>query len=106
MQREESRTDLGAIRIHKNVIASIASIAAIEIEGVKLSTFLRQAYMYGQGNYLVQHLHKDLPLLKEIKTQSMVSFLLGLIVNFIKIPRFSYLLGKRLIHSEKNFSFC
>lgn len=35
MHKEESRTDLGTIRIHKNVIASIASIAAMEIEGVK-----------------------------------------------------------------------
>lgn len=35
MHKEESRTDLGAIRIHKNVIASIAAIAAMEIEGVK-----------------------------------------------------------------------
>ncbi len=35
MHREESRTDLGTIKIHKNVIASIASIAAVEIEGVK-----------------------------------------------------------------------
>lgn len=35
MHKEESRTDLGNIRIHKNVIASIASIAAVEIEGVK-----------------------------------------------------------------------
>ena len=35
MQNEESRTDLGTIRIHKNVIASIASLAAVEIEGVK-----------------------------------------------------------------------
>jgi uncharacterized alkaline shock family protein YloU len=35
MQREESRTDLGTIRIHKNVIASIASLAASEIQGVK-----------------------------------------------------------------------
>ena len=33
--REESRTDLGTIRIHKNVVASIASLAATEIEGVK-----------------------------------------------------------------------
>jgi uncharacterized alkaline shock family protein YloU len=33
--REESRTDLGTIKIHKNVIASIASLAATEIEGVK-----------------------------------------------------------------------
>jgi uncharacterized alkaline shock family protein YloU len=35
MQKEESQTDLGKIRIHKNVIASIASIAAVEIDGVK-----------------------------------------------------------------------
>ncbi len=35
MDREESRTDLGTIKIHKNVIASIAAIAANEIEGVK-----------------------------------------------------------------------
>jgi uncharacterized alkaline shock family protein YloU len=35
MHQEESRTDLGTIKIHKNVIASIASLAATEIEGVK-----------------------------------------------------------------------
>lgn len=35
MRKEESQTNLGKIRIHKNVIASIASIAAGEIEGVK-----------------------------------------------------------------------
>jgi len=35
MQRDESRTDLGTIRIHKNVIASIASLAALDVEGVK-----------------------------------------------------------------------
>lgn len=35
MHKENSQTDLGNIRIHKNVIASIASIAALEIEGVK-----------------------------------------------------------------------
>ena len=35
MHKDESRTDLGTIRIHKNVIASIASLAATEIEGVK-----------------------------------------------------------------------
>ncbi|MDP3731540.1 MAG: Asp23/Gls24 family envelope stress response protein [Candidatus Omnitrophota bacterium] len=35
MHKEDSQTDLGNIRIHKNVIASIASIAAVEIEGVK-----------------------------------------------------------------------
>lgn len=35
MRTEESRSDLGTIKIHKKVIASIASIAAMEIEGVK-----------------------------------------------------------------------
>jgi uncharacterized alkaline shock family protein YloU len=35
MDREESRTDFGIIKIHKNVIASIAAIASGEIEGVK-----------------------------------------------------------------------
>lgn len=35
MHRDESRTDLGTIRIHKKVIASISSLAAAEIEGVK-----------------------------------------------------------------------
>jgi len=35
MNKEESRTDFGTVRIHKNVIVSIAGIAAGEIEGVK-----------------------------------------------------------------------
>lgn len=35
MNREESRTELGLIRVHKKAISSVASIAACEIEGVK-----------------------------------------------------------------------
>jgi len=35
MNNEESRTDLGMVRIHKNVIASIAAVASTEVEGVK-----------------------------------------------------------------------
>jgi uncharacterized alkaline shock family protein YloU len=35
MNRDESRNELGVLRIHKNVVSSIASIAATEIEGVK-----------------------------------------------------------------------
>lgn len=35
MNTEDARTDLGIIRIHKNVVASIATLAACEIEGVK-----------------------------------------------------------------------
>jgi MoaA/NifB/PqqE/SkfB family radical SAM enzyme/glycosyltransferase involved in cell wall biosynthesis len=70
----------------------------------KLKSFLRQAYMYGRGNYLVKYIHQDHPLLKEIKTRNLSYFLVGLVINFIKIPRFSYLLGKRLISSFNQFS--
>jgi uncharacterized alkaline shock family protein YloU len=35
MSREESSTDLGRIKIHRNVISSITSIAALQTEGVK-----------------------------------------------------------------------
>ena len=35
MQKEESRTDLGKIRIYKQAIAQIAAVAAQETEGVK-----------------------------------------------------------------------
>ena len=35
MRGEESQNDFGTIKIHKNVIASIALIAAEEIDGVK-----------------------------------------------------------------------
>jgi len=35
MHREESQSDFGTIKIHKNVIASIAALAAVEVEGVK-----------------------------------------------------------------------
>jgi uncharacterized alkaline shock family protein YloU len=34
MQSEESHTELGMIKIHRNVIASVAFLAALEIEGV------------------------------------------------------------------------
>lgn len=35
MKVEESKTDLGVIKIHKKVIASIASLASMEVEGAK-----------------------------------------------------------------------
>jgi len=63
-------------------------------------SFLRQAYIYGMGNFLAQYLHGDHPLLKELKT-GWVSFWPASLINIMKIPRFSCLLGKRLI-SENN----
>lgn len=35
MNREESRTEFGLVKIHKKAISSITSIAACEIDGVK-----------------------------------------------------------------------
>jgi len=35
MPQEESRTDLGLIRVHKNAISSIAAIATLDIPGVR-----------------------------------------------------------------------
>ncbi len=67
-------------------------------------SFLKQAFMYGRGNYLVQYLHHDHPLLKEIHTRGAGDFILSMIINFIKIPRFAYLLGSRLICSRRQFS--
>lgn len=60
-------------------------------------SFLRQAYMYGRGNYLVQYIHGDHPLFAEIKTRNNPAFIAGTVINIVKIPRFSYILGKRLI---------
>ncbi len=67
-------------------------------------SFLRQAYMYGRGNYLVQYIHKDHPLFTEIKTKNSLVFILGTIVNFLKIPRFAYLLGRGLIDTDNAFN--
>lgn len=67
-------------------------------EGTLIS-FLRQAFVYGRGNFLVQYMHKDHPLLKELKS-GLISFWLGTFVNILKIPRFSFLCGRRLIREE------
>lgn len=67
-------------------------------------SFLKQAYMYGRGNYLVQYLHQDHPLLREINTKGNTCFAISTVTNFIKIPRFAYLLGRRLIRSRTQFN--
>jgi len=61
-----------------------------------LNSFIRQAHIYGRGNLLTRYLHNDHPLLKELKTGK-ISFWLATLVNIIKIPRFSFFLGRRLI---------
>jgi MoaA/NifB/PqqE/SkfB family radical SAM enzyme/glycosyltransferase involved in cell wall biosynthesis len=68
-------------------------------------SFLRQAYMYGRGNYLVQHIHGDHPLLKELKSAGRFRFIAGTVINLLKIPRFSYSMGSRLIRFKGPFVF-
>lgn len=67
-------------------------------------SFLKQAYMYGRGNYLVQYIHQDHPLLHEITTRRGFAFLGSVLLNFLKIPRFSFLSGRRLIRAYNTFN--
>ncbi|MCU0665863.1 MAG: Asp23/Gls24 family envelope stress response protein [Candidatus Omnitrophica bacterium] len=43
--KQEERSDLGMVKIHRNVVASIASLAAQDIEGVKRVGFIRMGFM-------------------------------------------------------------
>ena len=72
------------------------NIKVVHYRDDSTASFIKQAYIYGRGNILVQHLHRDQPLLKELKTGN-ISFWIATLINTLKIPRFSYLLGKRLV---------
>jgi MoaA/NifB/PqqE/SkfB family radical SAM enzyme/glycosyltransferase involved in cell wall biosynthesis len=63
-------------------------------------SFFKQAFMYGRGNYLVQYIHRDHPLLKEIKPGGFFVFLCSLAVNFLKIPRFAFIQGGGLVSAR------
>ena len=69
-----------------------------------LASFARQAYVYGRGNLLVKVLHPGHVHLKELKTGG-VSFWINTCINFLKIPRFCYLLGKNLLREYPVKSF-
>ena len=71
-------------------------IQVMHYRNAALSSFIKQAYIYGRGNFLTQYMHNNHPLLKELKTGKL-SFWIAALVNIIKIPRFSCLLGRRLI---------
>ncbi len=79
-------------------------IKVVHYRDPSLSSLAKQAYIYGRGNLLVKHLHPSHVLLQELKTGP-GSFWAATIVNVLKIPRFCYLLGKKLTreYSIKNF---
>jgi sulfatase maturation enzyme AslB (radical SAM superfamily) len=65
-----------------------------------LRSCMGQAYKYGRGNFLVQSLHHDHPLLKELRTEKF-GFWIATLINALKIPRFSYILGTAVIREHK-----
>jgi len=70
MQREESRTELGTIRIHKNVIASVASLAALEIDGVKrVGGNFRSGLMELIGKKALSIIHVEINKNEEVKLE-------------------------------------
>jgi len=71
----------------------------------KIKNFIQQAYIYGRGNLLTKSLHQDHPLLKELKTGKGM-FWLATLINIIKIPRFSFCLGRRLIKDNRINNVC
>lgn len=75
-------------------------IKVIHYRNDSFLSFMKQAYIYGRGNFLAQHIHKDHPLLHELKTGKK-SFWKAIFTNTLKIFRFSHLLGKRLINEDK-----
>lgn len=85
-------------RLFKSGIKSIwyKDIKVMHCREDNLHSFMKQAYLYGRGNILVKHRHNGHVLLKELKIGS-ISFWWSTFINSIKIPRFSYSLGKKFI---------
>ena len=70
MNRDESRNELGAVRIHKNVISSISSIAALEIEGVKrVGTNLKSSLLELVGQKSSFAIKVDISKNEEVKVE-------------------------------------
>ncbi|MFA5118221.1 MAG: Asp23/Gls24 family envelope stress response protein [Candidatus Omnitrophota bacterium] len=84
MHREESQSNYGTISIHNNVIASIASVAANEIEGVKnIGTDLKSKLCYLLGK-------KTSAIKVDIDTGGYVSVEIPLVIKYgCNIPEIS-----------------
>ncbi|MDD5108965.1 MAG: Asp23/Gls24 family envelope stress response protein [Candidatus Omnitrophica bacterium] len=70
MNRDESRNDLGVVKIHKNVISSISSIAATEIEGVKrVASNLKNGLLKVIGQKFSSAIKVDISKNEEVKVE-------------------------------------
>jgi len=88
-------------RLHKKKFKLVfePGIRVIHRRAPGLAGFCRQAYLYGRGNLLVQRIHHDHVLLKELKT-GRFDFWTGTLVNLAKIPRFAYCLCRNFLRSR------
>lgn len=84
MQQEEKRTDYGLIKIHKNVIAEIASMAAKEVVGVnRISTDLFTKLL----NLLTKGKIIRYPVKIEFRENNEVAICISIVVNYgVNIP--------------------
>lgn len=82
--QDEKRTDYGVVKIHKNVIAQVASLAAKEVEGVsRISThiFTEALRILTKGK-----IARD-PIKIELKENNEVVICIPIIVNYgVNIP--------------------
>lgn len=67
--RESFYTDTGTIKIHRNVIASIASLAAAEVEGVKRVGSFRKGFFALTQNSGASSIKVDIDKNEEVKIQ-------------------------------------
>lgn len=65
----------------------------------KIISYIKQAYNYGRGNYLVKYLHSEHPLLTDLRTGTLAFFASSL-KNVLKIPHFSYCLRERFFKED------
>jgi len=70
MNRDESRNEFGVLRIHKNVISSISSIAACEIDGVKrVGRGIKGGLVELLGKKLFSPIRVDISKSEEVKVE-------------------------------------
>ncbi len=82
--QDEKRTDYGVVKIHKNVIAQVASLAAREVEGVsRISTSLiNEALKILTKGRIVRY-----PVKIELKGNNEVIICISIVVNYgVNIP--------------------
>lgn len=84
MNQDEKRTDYGVVKIHKNVIAQVASLAAREVEGVsRISTSLFTELL----RILTRGKVVKYPVKVELRENNEVTLCISIVVNYgVNIP--------------------